>query len=253
MSRTISASMSDDLAQMSSSVRSMVVTGRPLIDWTSSPRSQCRTSRPARDASLSCGGSATWIGFMGWTSRRCIHAAVLPMKTADDGSARWQALINPHMSSLAVLRRYSLEPTRSHDFPRSALNETPAVRASSSVKDRAVSSGGIFALRPTRSGSRRAALLPSQPINSARFREMVRNRDLDSARFRVLVRNPVRGGPANQAASIFGFAFGSSANFSTSSTRLARWNVIASRTVSGTSSMSFSFRFGRITSFNPMR
>src|SRR2546428_66036 len=45
----------------------------------------------------------------------------------------------------------------------------------------------------------------------------------------------------------------SSANFSTSSTRLARWNVISLRTLSGTSSMSFSLRFGRMTSLSPIR
>src|SRR5207237_1306242 len=46
---------------------------------------------------------------------------------------------------------------------------------------------------------------------------------------------------------------GSSACFSTSSTREARWKVIFSRTLCGTSSMSFSFRFGRMTSVRPMR
>src|SRR5438874_2490944 len=46
---------------------------------------------------------------------------------------------------------------------------------------------------------------------------------------------------------------GSSACWSTSSTLPARWNVIALRTLSGTSSMSFSLRFGRMTSFRPIR
>ena len=38
-----------------------------------------------------------------------------------------------------------------------------------------------------------------------------------------------------------------------SSTRLTKWNVIALRTLSGTSSTSFSLRRGRITSVSPMR
>src|SRR6266700_3481374 len=56
--------------------------------------------------------------------------------------------------------------------------------------------------------------------------------------------------PLFQAASVLDFLVeaGSSACFRTSSTRLARWNVIASRTLWGTSSMSFSLRLGRMTS-----
>jgi hypothetical protein len=44
---------------------------------------------------------------------------------------------------------------------------------------------------------------------------------------------------------------GSSANSSTSPTRLAKWKVIFSRTLCGTSSMSYSFRLGRMTLLVP--
>ena len=146
----------------SRNVRRRVVVRKPRTLTTSVKA--CRTVTPPRERTLEPGGTTTSIGWMGSTSRRCSHAAVLPAKAASGGKRERHASRRCQGSVCQPRQQYSPLPSRRHDLPLSAVRLTPKARASSSVNGRRVNSGGIRGFTPEASPP--MTLGPSQPVKT---------------------------------------------------------------------------------------